>query len=467
MNLLSTKNIPQTLVLILCVFLPWHAFLKTWGTSIIPSASILLSLWKEGILGLLMIWQITEYIKRPTAIIWTRTHSLLALFFSWIIFQSFFTDISWLNVFWGMKYSLSFLGVYFFFSLLPLKNLNKKLIVQTLLYSTGASLLFFLTLYFFFPKDILTSFGYRSDIATFSAHQALSVYQTVGNNIPRFAAGLSGPNQLGFFLIFTLPLLIKQNIFIKKYILPVFLIALFFTFSRTAWISLIIINIIWNKDFFIHHWKKISITSIISLSLLILMFPAFILRPDSSLPRIEKAKSSLQYIIQKPLGYGLGTFGPAAVRDEKLFYVWTQKTDITSLKGIPKITKNHIWFESEKEILRFKPMNIFELKDIPSLQKLPIKTQTAIIHLYKRDSIDRISENWHLQMLLEFGIIGGVIYLAILYTIYISFYQKKTWLHQALFLSFIGFICAGNFLHVFEDSSTSLLFFFFLSQNVK
>ncbi len=133
----------------------------------------------------------------------------------------------------------------------------------------------------------------------------------------------SGPNNYGYFLVAFLPLILayfrfqytqrkqifteKQNL-ISLVVLFVWLASILCTLSRTAIIGTAVVLILWNIRRLKKHrkwWIGIGLVflwGIIGLS---------VLKWTSTLAHISAKFSSLQYVVQQPLGYGLGTSGPA------------------------------------------------------------------------------------------------------------------------------------------------------------
>ena len=110
---------------------------------------------------------------------------------------------------------------------------------------------------------------------------------------------------------------------------------------------------------------------------------------------------------------------------------------------------------------RNSAFNINELKNISVLNDIEQEVRAEIISLWKNNHYEVIAENWHVQMFQEFGIIGGIVYLILMFQFLFYLYtkSKKSIYGEGAFLALGGLVVAGMFLHSFEDASTSLSLF--------
>ena len=80
---------------------------------------------------------------------------------------------------------------------------------------------------------------------------------------------------------------------------------------------------------------------------------------------------------------------------------------------------------------------------------------------FAKDYLGFIPESWYLQVSLELGILGIILYLTILGFALKALYQKYKdgdYYALSLLLSLVGIMVASFFLHSWEDSATALLF---------
>lgn len=133
----------------------------------------------------------------------------------------------------------------------------------------------------------------------------------------------AGPNNYGYFLVAFLPLIIHyftfslsswKDIFAKKQnliSLVVYLLrcsAIILTLSRSALLGTIVVLFFMNIQRWKRHWKiGLTMVGIVIIGILGLS----ILKSSSTLAHITAKFSSLHYVLEKPLGYGLGSSWPA------------------------------------------------------------------------------------------------------------------------------------------------------------
>lgn len=139
----------------------------------------------------------------------------------------------------------------------------------------------------------------------------------------RWQGIFAGPNNYGYFLVVFLPLIIRyfkfsinslKELFTKKQnliSLVVYLLwfsAIILTLSRSALLGTLIVLVLININRWKCHWKiGIWIWIAAILGILGLSF----LKETSTLAHITAKFSSIGYVLQQPLWYGLGSSGPA------------------------------------------------------------------------------------------------------------------------------------------------------------
>jgi hypothetical protein len=70
-----------------------------------------------------------------------------------------------------------------------------------------------------------------------------------------------------------------------------------------------------------------------------------------------------------------------------------------------------------------------------------------------------IPESWYIQQFIEGGIIGGVLFLLIMLSLFVTLLKK----HIILASMFFAVATMNLFLHTFESSAFSLLFFLIIA----
>jgi hypothetical protein len=458
------------LIIILLVYLPWHAFLKT---GVLNSNFFYLAYFKEIIYILLGGVSVFFLIYKKNF----KPKIFDYFFFAWLLYIILMSLFYWEKLpltqyIWGVKYDFSAIFLFYFVRFVDFSDEKIKRITKYFLYSSFFALIFSLLLYFFIPLEFLYNWGYSSDIATFSSNQALSVYQVLPNSWARLAGTLSGPNQMGLFSVLVLLISCFSKFKFRKTLIFLSCFVLILTFSKTAFISLGIIGIIiyfFNKKHSLS--KKIFLVFALMFIFLelFIFFPQIknlIIRPDSIKEHSYYKISGLKQMQKYPLGKGVGTSGPATFRYEPFFHTYIKKNDLKKVLDTNKIsdtTRDHIWFYNEKQdLIRFKPLNKKELKNIPSFKKLSKPLRDYILDLFLKNREEPIPESWHLQIFIEYGLLGGVFYLFFLASIIYS-YPKK--LPVIVFISII--LVSGLFLHSLESAVFSYLLFIFLALSLK
>ena len=488
--------------LFLLLLLPYHAFLVTWISSVFYGSHFLflLAAWKEVIIIiLLLVLGIQCYLRKSLPFPLVFFDYVFFIFLSYVLILGVFLQQDFAQIIWGLKYDFEFWILFY--------------IIRGLFYNTSFRYTFYhiffiniigvvavgFLLYFILPHDIMQYFGYTKNISSFSVNQALPMFHLLGDSESvRAASTFSGPNQFGFYLMICISFLLlwlqkKYDVIIfykwrdYKPQLQYFLLGcimmilafvlLFVSFSRSAWLGVLMVLILFSlfripqkiMSYMIQGVIVLCITSIMVIQVFFSsVFQDAIIRSTSSSLHLEKSVQALSQVWQNPFGTGIGTAGPASLRFEELHTVFipTEKVESLFLDGLHVQQRNAIWFYDEEPIdtVAFKPKNIDELYNIPLLQGLeknkPLLFQ-KIIDLWDMYYIERIAENWHIQMFQEFGWLGGGLYLLFLFSFlkYLFIHAKNNIKDSYAFLGVFtlsAFIIAGMFLHVFESAVSSL-----------
>jgi len=334
----STLQWTALLVMIIIMIMPFHAFLSVWLSSLFGHYTAL-RLWKEALLvvagiGAIFLLITDKKIRNNTLsrrLVWLIL-AYLALNVLWGVIGYFGGDLSAKALGYGLivncRYLIFFLIVWAVALRTDrLRNNWQKMVLWPAVVVVIFGILQFTVL----PNDFLKHFGYG--VST------IEPFETVNSNSNyiRIASTLRGANPLGVYLIIPitfLAMLIMRGKRTWQYIslLGGALLALAFTFSRSAWIgtglalsTLGAINLEGRKIN-----KKYFVTPLIAL--LILASGAYLLRDNSSFQNVVfhtedrstikvssnqghlKAKTEgLIDVANHPLGFGPGSAGPASI----------------------------------------------------------------------------------------------------------------------------------------------------------
>jgi hypothetical protein len=320
------------------VFLPFHALFTTWLGSNFGRLDAW-RIWKElviVVLAVLAIWLAwtDKYIRK-----WLKTNWLprLILIYTLLYIGTGIWALAVGNVnssalIYSLLSNLRFLG-FFMIALTAatksefLKRNWRKLLAIPAVIVVGFGLL----QRFVLPYDFLQHFGYGP--------KTIPAYQTVDNKIDyrRIQSTLRGANPLGAYLVLAIPALflaLKKQKSVRWLVLGLSLIAIFYSYSRSAWLGLAVTTallIYWSL-----HSQKLKQATILGVVIATLVIGGGVLvlrsshvvqntvfhtdttsgSPDSSNEdRLAALEEGAQDVLHEPLGRGPGTAGPASFRN--------------------------------------------------------------------------------------------------------------------------------------------------------
>lgn len=308
----STTSLATFVLIALFFFLPF----SSWLVSITGKPS--LSLVRDVlviflfILGLAAILFTREKINNKNLIF------ISLLFILWGLLTFFWKEASVLQ--WLRGFRFTFVPILLLVSLQLFdfsKNQRKKIYWSVLLSSFIILILTFLE--FFKIKIPL--------ISEVSQEGALNTIHAVGGEFIRLQSVLAGPNAFGLYLLSIIAFLITARLYLSRKILffiPLFVLALALTFSRSSWSGLIVLLLL----ILFYYLKKqfgsfaVSIwfaSSVFLISLVLwfgyqsVSFNSLITHGASSTERVEQYQRvwDQRYEIGI-LGRGMGTAGPSS-----------------------------------------------------------------------------------------------------------------------------------------------------------
>ncbi len=237
------------LALALLIYVPFHAILSIWASSIFGHYT-LARLFEEYILGVMLLIGIYLFIKdfkdqkklfKDKLIILMVSYLALILIYSKVGYMSGTVNLkaSLYGILLDTRYLIYFLLVYQTIYLFNKLNLKNKIDISKLIMIPAFIVIAFgLLQVFVLPYNFLSHFGYSKD--------TILPYQTVNNNLKyiRIMSTLRGSNPLGAYLIFPISFLFIRLLNNKKdyknyiYILAS-LVVLYFSYCRSAVLGLI------------------------------------------------------------------------------------------------------------------------------------------------------------------------------------------------------------------------------------
>ncbi|MEK7137686.1 MAG: O-antigen ligase family protein [Patescibacteria group bacterium] len=477
------QRLRQTLVLLLFLLLPFHAFFVTVGTKLIlgPGHPPLpyLAVWKELLMVVIFVIGILEIAtykvfpryfqymnilnvgqRETMRMRWkadTSTILIITLFVLALVIQipnsHFPIPIS--QLVFGFKYL--FLPLIFF---LLLKNLSwdedflERKVFPGLLFVSGIVAACGILTYFL-PQSFFTALGYSDAHSLYSPDAPLSAFQQIaGIGIRRIQGTFAGPNQLGLWLLLpwsiSLVFLLRgknqelrirnqeylnsyffiHNSFLRFVCLLFLAIVLFLTFSRAAWIGAGVILIL-ACFLLLQRRTRIIVCSFfvcsffVAIVALALTAPQLLLKGISSGQHLQRMQEGVAAILEQPLGRGLGSAGPASNRLQDACVYFPDGADTS-------------WARSRNDLCIF----------VGDAQVQPLLTERTCACAF-------LPENWYVQVGVELGILGLVLFVALVVFILRSLLLQPTTYNLQPFLAFLGISIAALFLHAWEDSAVA------------
>lgn len=392
--------------------LPFHAFFTTWLASNIGRHD-LLRVWKEVLLLLilpailLLVWR-SRALKRYLADSWISRLFLIYILLHLVLGLKALNlgDINSEAFFYSLIVNLRFIGFFFIclvlavYSPFLLRNWRKLLLIPA-----AIVVAFGLLQKAVLPQDFLRHFGYGPD--------SLPAYQTVDSQyeLRRIQSFLRGANPLGAYLILiisTLAFSLRKNRSWQIVALAASLIVLFFSYSRSAWLGLVV-AVGFYAGFALARRRGSKLALVAVAAAMALVFTGiYSLRNNSDVQdtvfhtserstspqssnevRVLALKQGASDVIHEPLGRGPGTAGPASFRTEK---------------------------------------------------------------------VPRIAENYYLQIGQEVGVFGLFLFLAINALVALQLLAKRAGtLPKVLLISLVGIGIVNLFLHGWTDDTISYL----------
>ncbi len=467
------QKIRESLALILVALLPFHALLVTVLTKLMtgPGHAPLsgIAIWKEGLLGVILALALVEILRslrknqkpktrnqKPMDLIDGLILALIAL--SILVSGMSGTSLGLFAL--GFKYD--FLAPFAFLILRRVPwsaTFFPRVITVLLIDAVLLSLYGFLTLVA--PQSFFTALGYSDLHSLYVPGGPLAPYQQIGGaGIRRMQSAMSGPNQLGVWLLIPWAIAVSSITKNQKpktrnqmmFMATLVAIALLLTFSRSAWIGAFVIALLAAAQAVPKHvrmWLLASgagIATILVLALTLLV-PSVFLRIASSTDHLTRPMEAVSRMVAHPFGQGLGAAGPASNRVSDACVFLDDGADAS-------------W-----------------AKDRPSLCVFVGDTQVQPVD--RSCSCPFLPENWYLQIGVELGFLGFLLYVGLVVVILRKLSSgiengKLKMENSAgilrgellpkfsilnfqfsIFLAFLGISIAALFLHAWEDAAAA------------
>ncbi|MBU2259603.1 hypothetical protein KKC44_03260 [Patescibacteria group bacterium] len=449
-------RIRESLALILIGLLPFHAFFVTVGTKLIAGFGhaplTMLALWKEALLAIILIIAFLEWLKRPKSDMsrWAFDDTDI-LIVGLVIFSVIITAIThsdWKLYLFGFKYD--FVPIIAFFALRRV-GWSKEFFARSfkILISVGSLIALYGIATMFLPQKFFVWLGYSDLHSLYLPDAPLAAFQQIESlGIRRMQSVMSGPNQLGLWLLIPWSIVLVRLVARRKSqverqlsIAALLLIgsAIVLTFSRSAWIAAAIITVValyslQSRKKFKQSIVRLGAVAIGLLLLLLILKPDAITRIASTRDHLIRPLEATRIMRENPFGLGLGTAGPASNRVSDACVHLEAGADSSWAADRPDLCV----FVGGVQVQ--PPLIYGELRlagqPVGRVCKCPL-----------------LPENWYLQIGVELGLIGFAMFVTVIMFVLRALRIRDD--NKEIFLIFLGISIAALFLHAWEDSAVA------------
>lgn len=403
------------LIVALFCILPFYAFLITFCAHIFHfnfSQLELIRLFKEVILFGVLAGLIYQWIKnrqnRNLRFQFQISDFFIALYLLVLLGSVFVHESNFREALFGIRYDFFFLLYYFIFRLFFYFYHNKVQVLIRIIFWTSLPVFILGILQFFvLPYDFLVQFGYaKTALPQFNTEGVIPAFQLLGNsNLVRVQSFFSGPNQLAAYSLVIIFLALanvlrKKRDFLAYFVAILGILTLILTFSRSAIIGFVIGILILS---FINIRRHPIFGGIVLGSILAILLLGGLL-----------FREQLYEIIIRPSSSG-----------------W------------------HLtYFRDTYTLFLENPFGIGLAKVGPASQW----TNQAMV-----------SESFYLQIALEVGFLGLIIFLSFMILLIWELTHQKTQIAYAAICLIIAILIASLFLHTLADGVLAIYFGFILA----
>jgi O-antigen ligase len=445
------QRLREGLTLALIVLLPFHAFGVTVLTRLFagPGHAPLawLALWKEVVVFALIAVTLTELVSRQLSKQSSQPSidSIDRLVFFFVLIALLVTGLNfagWGPLLYGAKYDLVPLVLLGVLKLVPWSTAFGQRALRALV-AAGCvvSVLGFVSLVL--PQSVFSALGYSDLHSLYVPSGPLAPFQQLGGSaLRRVQSVMSGPNQLGIWLL--LPIAAasvllwrqpKQRRWRSGVIVCAFVLVcgLLFTASRSAAIAMTAMlfvgaawaNMLGNAK---RQLLRMAIAACVFLTILVVLFPDLVIRTASSRDHLARPLQALERIGAHPFGLGLGTAGPATNRYSDACVHLEDGADAS-------------WAAQHPQLCVF----------VGDVQVQPRPNTGASC------DCPFLPENWYLQLGVETGVLGMMLFVALLFHVLQSLRAVATTSVVAMpaAMALFGVAVAGLFLHAWEDAAVA------------
>ena len=447
---MTLQNIRQHLTLILLGLLPFHALLVTTGTKVIAGSGHApmpaLSLWKEIIIMIIVAASLIEAVKwKVESGKWKVSFDqidvlIVSLGILALAVSAFNSQLSTLNsqLVYGFKYDFLPLIAFLILRRVPWSHQFVDRLFKIILFAAGVIAFYGLaTLYA--SQEFFSWLGYSDLHSLYQPDAPLAAFQQIGGSgIRRMQSVMSGPNQLGLWMLVPLGIVLMRKRVVgclstlssrSKGRLSVvgMLLIIFLTLSRSAWIAAAVMlgMALWMqlpRKTFYRCTGALLCSAFLCLFAIHAVAPSILSRATSNAEHIRRPLEAINIIKHNPFGLGLGTAGPASNR--------TSDTCVHLEEG-----DDASWAEDRPDLCVFVGETQVQPTDRECMCPL-------------------LPENWYLQIGVELGAVGMLMFVALVLLI-LKKLRVTSYELRVMYLIFLGVSIAALFLHAWEDAAVA------------
>ncbi len=430
--------------------------------------------WKEILIVLISVFSFTIWVRKKENTKLDSLDTAIIIFCATALISGiFFTGNGFpentKQIIWGVKYGLLFLALFLMLRQIPLHKNEKENLINIVLLSGTAVILFGIAQATVLPEDFLISFGYNPEYGNTDLVGGISYCHKIENALTheefcRVQSTLSGPNQLGAYLLIILPLFLYR-IFTargrnKVFYIPPFLGGIFvllFTWSRSAWIGAVTMA----ATFFIIQarkpWAALSYLLLLGIGLMSIFLPILTSERWDELKFLSLTGAGFMLMLMLLMfvanlqhrffsqfgGFLFPTLLSAImyVRARYDTFFWNNIVRPSSSQG-----HWERWSDGVKYMIE-NPLGLGLGDAGPASIRFAHPGETGFL-----------PESWYLQVGLESGFIGLVLFLSIILLLGYKLLTSESTIAKPLFLGLIGISTAAIFLHSWESAVVAFSF---------
>ncbi|MCT4592249.1 MAG: hypothetical protein N4A36_02605 [Candidatus Gracilibacteria bacterium] len=468
---------------IVLLLMPFHAFLTTYLNHLLFDGSgannMYIAMWKEVLLFMMFLGFCYEFVIGRIKIAFDKLDIGIIAFCVYLLITGLlWTSGGLMQLVYGVKYGLMFLVVFFMVKNISFTKSEKNTLFYLAL-SSSVIVIAFAISQKFLPEDFLVQFGYSTSHSFGDVSQALAYCQKVSHtDLCRVQSTFSGPNQLGAYLCFILPLVFflgterDKGLFRTTHLFVFFmgLFVLYWTFSRASWLGVAGTSVIAFALLFRERdWFRVFSESISFLSAFCLILAVFFVRPEALQVATGGVFEAVFLIFHSKLFY-LGVF---VVSSLLILISMLRKMPILSfLTAIFNFGVFAIFLMSKfageffwQFILRpSSTQGHYERSrdGVMYMMKYPWglglgDAGPASSH-FSENGPGFIPESWYLQVGLEGGFLGLLLFLVVLGIVLYRLFVVDNEYGKPLFIGLLALMTHALLLHTFESSAVALSF---------